>query len=1234
MKIAKGTPIIVIDKNLRTMHIPDKVRNIGVMNDSNAAELYFKAPRFYNGIDLASMDIRIVYLNANEEPDIAIIRALAQNGNGDVVEHEDTYNAEDKQIEFKWKLGRHACAYSGDVKFSVSFLGKKQSHSEMYYPLHEDYSKGIPDEHGYYTSYRVREIDDTIEINTLSYKVPVLEGLPHARSLTQYDDVVHKLATELGNMLNDYRTAATKRANDEKEELKNETDKHLQKLETKRDESLQSIGDKTQDGLTKLEDKRKASVDEIESKHSTAVEEITSKHTTAVNEITSKNKTAVEQINTLKNDSLSQLEQKRAESLKQLQDEHTAATKEITEKHQAAVKEITDDQAGAQDAIAKDKTNALDEIKKTIDRQAQWLDEMLDYLMQLMDAKVDKADISGIGIAESHTDMTDTSKIYVYTGNEEGYVNGNWYYNKDNHWVSGGVYNAAKVDVDRTLTIDGAPSDSKTVGDRFKLLNEIWMHQSGMSITPIFNEENGYISATTGELKPMQGFYSSQFMRINEWANLIFIPCTTTYEDCGVAFYDKDKKFISGYADSTKAGQYVSINKPENAVYFRVGVVEKNASTVIAYYGNLSDLADRLQLLVNKVVADNKQMLSDMAEFKEVEDDLRSNAGKLRTELTKVKGTLIDTVTRTTALEGRADAVEQRATNLEGRATSLETRATDLEGRATALENRTIEDEKKIKKNADDIAALQQKDTQHDKRMDDLQSQITTNKNNIKSTQDDLNAKHTELTNKINSVHDELKAKDTEIINELHTAEQTTANLTKSNKEQHDKFTHDIADLNAQTAKLRTMRAELGVTDDLTTARSFSKGELVYRKLNDGTIQVGQVKADATPNTSISFDPIAGIDLLSAPTGEVITGKTVDDVINRYHRLNEESLSKKIQEVDKTSKEKDTLQDEATAKVNAKAAENEKKIESLGNKMEEYDNAVSTTDRKLFEHEFAQQVLYTGETPFVNGINAYGGLSPSNDTLFPYEGFDRVGSTEDAETIKNRTGYTVDILKFPQDTIPLNIIYNSDKTINKITVASGGESVLPVTEEAKIYSISNGSSPRRPYDTDYGKLRIGDYLIKLTKSISPEYFYDYIQMFTSYGIYGDASNNYQDRLFDPIENKEIIGYAVLTDNRIIPLYDNRGARVNAYPTYMIHLNDRIKELYLYSSLPVVNCTMALENTYEAILSRMWENIVLNHKAIDSLEEEEHKVNLIVLDETLTVSKSISLSVDNETITLK
>ena len=67
--------------------------------------------------------------------------------------------------------------------------------------------------------------------------------------------------------------------------------------------------------------------------------------------------------------------------------------------------------------------------------------------------------------AATVADMTDTIKIYVYTGSETGYVNGNWYYYDGAAWVSGGIYNAVAFTTDTTLTISGAAADAKAVGD-------------------------------------------------------------------------------------------------------------------------------------------------------------------------------------------------------------------------------------------------------------------------------------------------------------------------------------------------------------------------------------------------------------------------------------------------------------------------------------------------------------------------------------------------------------------------------------------------------------------------------------------------------------------------------------------------------------------------------------------------------------------------------------------------
>lgn len=62
-----------------------------------------------------------------------------------------------------------------------------------------------------------------------------------------------------------------------------------------------------------------------------------------------------------------------------------------------------------------------------------------------------KSQIGSPLVASTAAEMTDTDKIYVYTGSETGYTNGNWYYYDGTAWASGGTYNSVAIG-DNTIT--------------------------------------------------------------------------------------------------------------------------------------------------------------------------------------------------------------------------------------------------------------------------------------------------------------------------------------------------------------------------------------------------------------------------------------------------------------------------------------------------------------------------------------------------------------------------------------------------------------------------------------------------------------------------------------------------------------------------------------------------------------------------------------------------------------
>lgn len=73
-------------------------------------------------------------------------------------------------------------------------------------------------------------------------------------------------------------------------------------------------------------------------------------------------------------------------------------------------------------------------------------------------------------VAHTASEMTDTTKIYVYVGSETGYTTGNWYYYDGDSWESGGAYNSTAVNTDKTLTQEDMAADAKKTGDEISEL--------------------------------------------------------------------------------------------------------------------------------------------------------------------------------------------------------------------------------------------------------------------------------------------------------------------------------------------------------------------------------------------------------------------------------------------------------------------------------------------------------------------------------------------------------------------------------------------------------------------------------------------------------------------------------------------------------------------------------------------------------------------------------------------
>lgn len=105
-------PIIEIDADLRTITIPNELRDIAVTGDHLSETIYFSCPRYFDGEDLSLHTCIIRFINAGNE-----------YGETNAISLESS----DDRITFGWAIDNYATRYSGTLTFTIQFETRKDN---------------------------------------------------------------------------------------------------------------------------------------------------------------------------------------------------------------------------------------------------------------------------------------------------------------------------------------------------------------------------------------------------------------------------------------------------------------------------------------------------------------------------------------------------------------------------------------------------------------------------------------------------------------------------------------------------------------------------------------------------------------------------------------------------------------------------------------------------------------------------------------------------------------------------------------------------------------------------------------------------------------------------------------------------------------------------------------------------------------------------------------------------
>ena len=274
--------------------------------------------------------------------------------------------------------------------------------------------------------------------------------------------------------------------------------------------------------------------------------------------------------------------------------------KEVREDIAAGIEQCYEDgRSGATDLTARRNISALNARVATAESEVETLEDDVAALEAGLAAAVG----SPLAAATA-AGMTDTTKVYVYTGSETGYTAGNWYYYDGSAWTSGGVYNAAAVQTDDSLSVSGMAADGKAAGAAIRVAKGM-ASSAGSFCDDRFGgdpvqEITGYNSANTQALlhtacpimpMPLISGQSVSWIRMNvATAGTLSIGCYKQSDLVEGDAYDADSHIILREVTVESTGDQTISFTP--AVYIPEGYVLAVSATTDScqfYYGNTGE---------------------------------------------------------------------------------------------------------------------------------------------------------------------------------------------------------------------------------------------------------------------------------------------------------------------------------------------------------------------------------------------------------------------------------------------------------------------------------------------------------------------------------------------------------------------------------------------------------------------------------------------------------------------